>query len=1127
MKDLIYKLKANNIHVFLDNDVLKVKYNDGHYDEGLLEEIKKNKPQIIDYLKMNWDGSVHQSIPVVTPQSSYVLSSSQHRLWVTCQYHEANIAYNIPRVEVFEGTLDLTALHSAFKALVARHETLRTVFKEDEQGSIRQWVTPVEEHTFSLKYHDLRKFENPAIKQALLDDLIKEEKNKAFDLSSDSLLRAAVFQVEENKSIICYVIHHIISDGWSLNIMVKELMSLFMAYSQGRESVLPPLRIQYKDYAAWQQARLEDGQLKNHKEYWLSKMDGELPVLKLTGDRPRPAIKTYNGQKVSKSFNKDVIKGLKKACSTQGATMFMGLLAGVNLLLYKYTNQNDIIIGSPIAGREHTDLEDQLGFYLNTLALRTQFMGKDSFTDLLDNIKKVSLDAFEHQAYPFDELVNDLPLKRDVSRNPLFDVAMVFQNTGIAGKNIKTAAIENINISSYGGPSFATSKFDLSFDFLEAGDELILHLEFNSDIFNRSTVEGMLAHLEQLFTAAVGAPKTPIVDLEYLTDQQVHQLLVEFNPDKAKYQGSETISSLFEEQVAAKPGNIAVQFGEKALTYAELNEYSNQLAFYLKEVYNIKSGDPVGIMLHRTDWMVVAIMGVLKSGAAYVPIDQDYPKERINYIKEDTGCKVIIDADEVETFVNQKEKYSTDNPRSVITPNDLAYVMYTSGSTGKPKGIMVEHKSVVRLVKQSNYVSVSDNDAILGISNYSFDGSVFDIFGSLLNGAKLVIPSKDAILDIKKLDEIISKGEISIVFVTTALFNVIVDSQMKSFGQLKYVLFGGEQVSISHVNKFLDNYSKVNLVHVYGPTECTTFSTYYPVKDVIEKAATVPIGKGISNTYCYILSKELKLQPVGIVGEIFIGGDGLARGYWNNEKMTAEKFINNPFEAGERMYSTGDLGRWTPEGNIEFMGREDDQVKIRGFRIELAEIEQALLSYQGVKTAVVTVKEDVRSEKSLVAYIVSGDVVSKSDLRLHLKQILPAYMIPDFLIQIESLPLTVNGKVDKKLLPAPESLNTTRIVEYVAPRNEREVKLVEIWSEILGLEKEKIGIKDNFFDLGGHSLKAIRLKNRINKEFALKYDLKGLYVESTIELIAEKIRLDEWLKVSESENDSNYNEIKV
>jgi amino acid adenylation domain-containing protein len=1127
MKDLIHKLKANNIHLFVDKDVLKVRFNDANFDEDLIDEIKNHKSEIIDYLKVNLDGSAFETIPRSELQPSYVLSSSQHRLWVTCQYHDALVAYNIPRAEAFEGELDYEALEAAFKKLTDRHEILRTVFREDEGGSIRQWINPVNEHPFALKYQDLRHMAAGPQKQELLDELVRQDQQMPFDLSSDSLLRLNLYHVEDKKWVFSYVIHHIISDGWSLNVMIKELMTLYLAYTQGKEDKLPPLSIQYKDYAAWQQARLENGQLKDFKEYWLKKLGGELPVLKLMGDRPRPSIKTYNGDKITRIFNKDVVLKLKHVCDSGGATLFMGLLAGLNALLFRYTDQEDIIIGSPIAGREHPDLDDQLGFYLNTLALRTEFSRNDSFEDLLQNVKKVSLDAFDHQAYPFDELINNLALKRDVSRSPLFDVAMVFQNTGIAGRDLQPGTMQNLQAGSYTSPMAAGSKFDLSFDFSESGDVLIVHLEFNTDIYDKSTAEHILTHLEQLFASAVDLPSTLVAELKCLTEEEIHQLLDEFNDAPAKPDRNAIIPLLFEEQVKNNPGNIAVLFGEKALTYAELNVYTNRLSAYLKGAYNIQCGDSVGVMLGRSEWMIVAIMATLKSGAAYVPIDQEYPQERINFLKEDTGCKVIIDAAELEKFMGLKENYSAENSEIVNTPADLAYIMYTSGSTGKPKGVMVEHKSVVRLVKQCNYISISNNDRILGLSNYSFDGSVFDIFGSLLNGAALVIPSKEIMLDSKKLAELIAKSNVTIFFVTTALFNVIADSGMASLEHMKYVLFGGEQVSVSRVKRFRELYNSVNLVHVYGPTECTTFSTYFSVNEVSDNTITIPIGKGILDSQCYVLSRELQLQPVGVAGEIYIGGRGLARGYWNNQELTSQKFIPDPFKAGEKMYKTGDFVRWLPGGNIEFIGREDDQVKVRGYRIELPEIELALKTFEPIQGAVVTVKQDLRGEKNLLAYIVSTEMINKVELRMHLKHMLPDYMIPDFFIQMDRLPLTVNGKIDKKVLPEPESLSVSRMTEYVAPRNVREEKLVDIWSEILGMDKEKIGIKDNFFDLGGHSLKAIRLKNRINKEFSLKYDLKGLYVESTIEMIAEKIRLDEWLAASELNNDNNYEEVKI
>jgi amino acid adenylation domain-containing protein len=1122
MKNLLVKLKKNNIHVSLDKDDLKVKFNDSSLPHDLVEELKKNKEQLISYLKNNTGAEKdYVSIPAAASQPSYSLSSSQRRLWIVSQDAEGNAAYNMPRVEAFEGNLDPAALNLAFRALIERHEILRTVFKEDETLGMRQYIKTASEQDFNLSYQDLRGATGNTLQQ-----LIKADKATPFNLTTGPLLRLSLYQVEDHKWIFCYVIHHILSDGWSLNLMTKELQALYAAYSSGGKNTLAPLRIQYKDYAAWQQALLSSDHLKTHKDYWLKQFEGELPVLEMPGDKPRPVVKSYNGGKIVTLLNKEITAGIRQLSKAHGGTLFMGLLAGVNALLYKYTGQTDLIIGSPIAGREHPDLENQLGLYLNTLALRARFKDEDTFADLLNTIKEVTLSAYEHQAYPFDELVENLDLKRDIARSALYDVMVALQNTELAGINANTGSQSVMALNDYNSGTSAISKFDLTFDFIESGEALCVCLEYNSDLFNSSSAERLAKHLEQLFTACIAAPDMPLKTLNFLSTSETQQLLVDFNATATAYPHDKTIVALFEEQAAKHPANAAINMEGVTLTYKALNDKANLLAAYLKTAYHIKPEELIGIKLERSERAIIALLGILKAGGAYVPIDPEYPEERVDFIKQDAGLRVIIDGEELEKFENIKDSLVQSTPQAVNTPNHLAYVMYTSGSTGQPKGVMVEHKSVVRLVRNTNYINISASDKILSLSNFSFDGSVFDIFGALLNGACLVISPKESFLDIAQAAALIEKNNITAFFITTALFNVLVDSEFKNFEKLNTVLFGGEQVSVSRVKKFRALYPAVNLVHVYGPTENTVFSSYYEVNDVAADATTVPIGKGIANSQCYIFSPALQLQPIGVAGEIYVGGEGLARGYLNNSTLTAEKFVAHPFIKGARLYKTGDLAKWTPAGAIEFIGRKDDQVKIRGYRIELGEIEAALKKHASVKSAVVLTKTNTGGEKSLVAYLETTEELNTSNVRAGLKALLPAYMIPEYFVQMKAFPLTPNGKIDKKLLPDPERMSMMTGEAYVAPRNEREERLAEIWSEILGIEKEKIGIRDNFFDLGGHSLKAIRLINRINKEFELKYDLRGLYVEATIELISEKLRVDLWFKES-AVNDDDYSEIKI
>lgn len=1129
MKDLLTKLKANNIHLSLDKDDLKVKFNDNYLPQDIITELKQNKGKLIEYLQNNGlDEADYTSIGKAPDQPCYVLSSSQRRLWILCQDEQANVAYNVPRIETFKGELNLAALQAAFDTLLGRHEGLRTIFREDQDGIVKQWIRPADEHGFLIELHDLRTSGDDEAIQKLLTAGIQKGKHTPFVLDKGPLLRVDLYRLSATDWVFCYVIHHIVCDGWSLNLMVRAVGDLYRANCLGKRTPLAPLEIQYKDYATWQQRQLNEGGLRREKKYWLKQLEGDLPVLGMPSDKSRPVIKTYKGEKIGKVLNRNTSLGIRQLTHSAGATLFMGLLAVVDTLLYRYTDQEDIIIGSPIAGRVHPDLENQLGFYLNTLPLRSRFKGSDNFMRLLENVKEITLGAYECQAYPFDELVENLGIKRDMSRSALFDVMVGLQNTEIVVKkpdhtdsDVSEAVIDD-------EIRFAISKFDLTFDFIESGDDITVYLEYNSDIYYRTTAERILQHLSRLFDAVIQSPLLPLIELDYLSEREKELVLYEFNDTRSDYPRDKTITALFGEQVVLNPENIAVICGKNSLTYRELNENADRLAGYLRNSYQLGVGDLTAISLERSEWFVISILAILKTGGAYIPLDPDYPADRKEYIKNDTNYKVILNAEELEKF---QESPTGAEPAITFAdnePDDLAYVMYTSGSTGKPKGVAVRHRSVIRLVKNQNYISLSDKDRILGLSNFSFDGSVFDTFGTLLNGGTFVIATMTNGIEAKEIAELIDAHSVSVFFLTTALFNVMMDHEFGNLAGLKYVLFGGEQVSVSRVEKFRSLYADVRLVHVYGPTENTTFSTYYPVGEVIAGSGTIPIGKSISNTTCFILNECLKLQPIGVVGQIYTGGDGLALEYLNRKELTAEKFIVNPFDKKTRLYATGDLGKWLPDGNVEFCGRKDDQVKIRGYRVEPGEIEFALKSIRSVISAIVVAVGAPDQEKSLVAYYLGKEEASSGDLRSKLKEILPAYMIPDYFIRLDVFPLTSNGKIDKKLLPVPDGRTISEATAYVAPRNEIEEKLVGIWSEILGIKSESIGIKDNFFELGGHSLKAIRLINSINKEFGLKYDLRGFYMESTIELIAEKLRVDLWFKSSQKEGSSeNYSEIKL
>jgi amino acid adenylation domain-containing protein len=1099
MRTLLTTLKKNNISIALSNGDLKVKFNGNKIPDEIVMELKAHKEELVKYLNGIQKQNAEVAIQPLPPQDNYILSSSQQRIWILSQFEEANLAYNMPAVYVFEGTLDTGCLEKAFLTLIARHEILRTVFKEDEQGDVKQFVRPFEEIGFAMQQNDLRE---KADRDHLLMKYVDSTIDTPFNLSTGPLLRANLFRLETRKWVLSFAMHHIISDGWSLGLLIKELLSQYNTFVQGEQSVLAPLRIQYKDYAAWQQHQLSNENLETHKSYWLNQFSGMLPVLELLPDKARPAVKTYNGGIVGKYISKEMTGGIKQLAQQHGATLFMELTAVVNTLLHLYTGQEDVILGSPIAGREHSDLEDQIGLYLNTIVLRTRFKKEESFSSLVKNVKAVTLGAYEHQVFPFDELVENLNLKRDMSRTPLFDVLIILQNTDMSNDN-RSLQLSDVIVSSYDQGEMKVSKFDLSFTFTEMENELQLAIEYNSDLFYKSTIKRMANHLEYVLQAAINDPEKPLQQIDLVKENEKKQLLYDYNKTQFSYPEGHTLIALFEEQVDKNPSSIALIVNNKRITYAQLNEKANQFGHYLRQQYSIQPDDLVALKVERSDLMLIWILGVLKSGGAYIPIDPAYPEERILYILEDSKCKLVIDAEELKKFDFEKNKLPSTNLSLVNKPQDLIYVIYTSGSTGQPKGVMLEHKNVVSFFTNLEQQFGFTQNAVVGAAtNYTFDISVLELLGTLVTGGAVVLINTT---DPQETFALIEENKIDILQLTPSRLNLLLESdpELRKLQNLKTLLIGGEALPVAHYNS-VKKLINTNVFNVYGPTETTIWSTSLNIKN----SDKLSIGKPLLNETVYILDNQLCLLPIGIPGELCIGGVGVARGYLNRPELTQEKFIPNPFEKEDRIYKTGDIARWLPDGSIEYIGRRDQQVKVRGYRIELGEIENVLQSYPSLLSAVVTVGKDVSGENILVAYIVAEKEQDTSLLKKFLGSKVPAYMIPDQFIILDKMPLNANGKADRNALQDVKGSAQLSKSEYVAPRNETEYKLATIWEAILGIEKA--GVMDDFFDLGGHSLRATRLANRIQKEFNVKVSLKELFENPVLEEQAAFIGIKQW-----------------
>ena len=1078
IKNLIHTLQALNIRLKIENGNLKINAPKGALTSEIIEDIKAHKSELIALL------STSEAIPQAAVKEAYALTSSQHRLWTLSQFETGNSAYNLFTAFEFKGAVDFEKLAEAFKILIQRHESLRTVFKEDRQGNLGQYIIPESQYSGALQFTDLN---NATAK--IVSNHADALQRHAFDLEKGPLFIGDLVKAAADHHILMLNMHHIIGDGWSMGILSKEFMTIYNGLLIGQEVVLPELPIQYKDYSEWQNSEARQALHEKSAAFWLDTFSGELPVLELPSNKTRPKLKTYNGSGWNYSFSKKGTTQLNTYAQQNGATLFMLLMAGINGLLSRYANTRDLILGTPVAGREHSDLENQVGLYLNTLAIRTTFEETASFEELLAIQKQTLLKAYSHQEYPFDSLTEALDLKREVSRSVLFDVLVVFQNQKelLASEGL---TLNGVEISSYKQLRKPFSKFDLTFAFAEHQGQLSMYIEYNSDIYELDFISRLAIHLDIFLREAIGNPHQKVATINYLSTAESTQLLYDFNNTTVPYPDT-TMVDLFVTQAAKTPNQIALITDQKSFTYKELDEVSNELAHYLLSNYNLGVEDLIGVKLDRSEWLPISLLAVLKSGCAYVPIDPNYPAQRIAYIEEDSKCKVTIDNNLLETF-RQAAPISKSLPKVSFTVDNLAYIIYTSGSTGKPKGVMITHQNASAMLHWSQReFSDTDFEILYAVTSHCFDLSVYEFFYPLSIGKQIRLLSNGL-----AIGDYIDYDKKVLINTVPSVVHTLIEKGI-SFENATGINLAGEAFPVSIANYFKD--SGIAVRNLYGPSEDTTYSSYYRVEGFYENS--VPIGKALDNTQFYILSDALALQPMGVIGEICISGDGLSRGYLYQPELTAEKFIPNPFAAGTKLYKTGDLGKWLADGTISYIGRKDSQVKIRGHRVELGEIEQALQAQEAIDRCVV-VTAIVQGDPVIVSYLVSNTLVDKQQLRLSLGRELPDYMLPGYYVFLDQFPLTPNGKIDKKALP-PVSTEDTIQQEYIAPANETEEKLVAIWEKVL--QKEKIGVGDIFFALGGHSLKATQVISKIQKEFNVKIELKELYEEPTISNLARYI----------------------
>ena len=1005
------------------------------------------------------------------------LSFSQERLWFFEQFYQKSCTYNINRRVKLRGNLNINALEKALKTIIQRHESLKTNFQE-KNGITLQEIQ--ENPQFNLTVIDLNNFPLNQ-KEEQLDKLLYEEIRKPFNLSEDLMLRASLYCLNEKEYIFLVIMHHIASDGWSLGVFTQELNQLYNAFSKNEPNILPELPLQYADFSLWQRNWYQDEKLESQLNYWREKFQGNIPILNLPNDRPRPSLETFNGSLYLLRISPNLTSKLKEVSKQLKVTLFMILLTAFKILLYRYTTEEDIILGTPIAGRNYLEIEKLIGFFVNTLALKTNLSGNPTFEELLKRVQQTAQEAYIHQELPYEKLIQELELERDLSRGALTQVLFSFQNTPET-----SLQLSGLEVSSYGilnALDNGTARCDLTVFLKEEEEEIRGALEYNTDLFNADRIKRLVAHFQVLLAGIIENPQQNISYLPLLTPEEKNQLLVEWNQTKAEYPKDKCIHQLFEEQVTKTPNNIAVVFKEQTLTYQQLNEKANQLAHYLQKL-GVQPETKVGICLQRSLDMIIGILGILKAGGAYVPLDPNYPSNRLQFLIEDASIDILLSQKSLLNQLPSKiatilcldranpigEQQKT-NTLSKVNSSNLAYVIYTSGSTGKPKGVEIPHSNVINILNSiTNHLQVSAQDILLSLATFSFDISVAEIFLPLTNGGQLIIPPETIIKDAEKLKTLIDQSQATIIDATPATWKLLETVNWQGKEKLK-IISTGEKLSSELANYLLAKNKSV--WNIYGPTECTIWSLIYQ----ITTAKKVLIGKPLGNTQTYILDRDLNPVPIGIAGELHIAGDGLARGYLNRRELTAERFIDNPFGAG-KLYKTGDLARYLADGNIEFLGRIDNQVKIRGFRIELGEIEANLLQHPSIKETLVIARENQHREQYLTAYLIPKDEqkLEIAQLRQFLQEKLPEYMIPSAFVFLDNFPLTPNGKINRKALPEPD-FQDNRTQKFIAPSNQTEIKLAEIWQEVLNIEK--VGINDNFFELGGHSLLAIRSQRKI------------------------------------------------
>jgi amino acid adenylation domain-containing protein len=1080
---LLAELRSRDIQVRADGDRLQCNAPAGALTPELRDQLRRRRSEILAFLRGPGE-----------------LSFSQERLWFLDQLERGGAAYVIALAFEMRGALDVTALERALATLVRRHESLRTVFADVDGRPLQvvseptAWTLPVSEVSGET---DAR-------------ERLRDEVSRGFDLARGPLFRAQLYRLAADAHVLLLAMHHSISDGWSMGILTRELSELYARFSRGEVDTLPAPLLRYRDFARWQRNWLQGETLEGLLAHWRSRLAGAPQLLDLPTDRPRSSVRSQRGASYSFTLPLGLAQGLRALARREGATLFMTLLAGFTLLLSRYSGQEELVVGTPVASRSRAEIEDVVGCFVNTLALRADLSGDPSASGLLARMREVCLDAFAHQDLPFERLVEELRPERDLRRNPLFQVMFTLQNTPQRPLELPGITLKPFDIDR------STAQVDLTLQVWETADGLSASLEYASELFEKSTIARMATHWRSLLEGMIASPERSVWELPLLSEAERRQLLLEWNQTAVEYPRNACAHELFEAQAERTPQAIAVRFEGERLTYQELDRRSNQLAHHLRRL-GVGPETLVGICVERSQEMVVGLLGILKAGGAYMPIDPGYPAARQSFMLQDSQAKVLLTQARLlprlpshnattvclDTDLHGLAHLPTNSPPSLIGPNPthLAYVIYTSGSTGQPKGVCIEHRGLVNYLSWAiSAYKVAGGTGAPVHSSIAFDLTVTSIFTPLMVGRSVELLPDDHGAEVLARALRTATGY-SLVKLTPAHLQALqLQLRPEQVAQrTQAFVIGGEQLRAETIAFWRQHAPHTVLVNEYGPTETVVGCCVYAVTPETRSHGPIPIGRPIANTRLYILDRHMQAVPIGVAGELYIGGDGVARGYLNRPELTKERFIADPFspESGARLYRTGDFARYLPDGNIEFLGRRDDQVKVSGFRIELGEIEAVLSRLPQVQQAVVALCEDDPGERRLVAYVVlrPGQADAPRELRSLLKQQLPDHMLPSAFVTLDKLPLTQNGKVDRAALPAPHFEHQLKEA-FVPPRTVWELRLAHIWQQLLRVER--VGVDDNFFALGGNSLMIVRLISQINQKYQLSLGVEELFRNPTV-----------------------------